>query len=154
MELRQCPARAALNNPTIVAEGVRQSSDIHAQLWQHAEASAREAPNDITATFIGTLNDVIDVHAERVAALRSRIPPTVWLLLGLMAAMGCGASAYAAGAHGVRMILTSVALPLLISVVILLIADLTNERQGIISVSQQPLIDLQTSLRSEPDSGH
>ena len=52
----------------------------------------------------------------------------------------------------VRSTFTSVLLPLLISVVILLIFDLTNEQVGIISISQQPLMDLQNSMRSDPAS--
>jgi hypothetical protein len=56
--------------------------------------------------------------------------------------------AYGAGADGVRSLLTSVLIPLLLTAVMLLIFDLNNERRGAISVSQQPLIDLQNSIRS------
>jgi len=140
-------AREALSDPARLSEGLRRSSEIQSTLWQHAEAAAREAPNDITSTFVTTLNDVIDTDAERVAAMRNRIPVVVWLILVVVAAAGCWTSAYAAGANGVRTALTSVFLPALITVVILLIADLTSERRGIIHVSQQPLIDLQNAIR-------
>jgi hypothetical protein len=45
-----------------------------------------------------------------------------------------------------------VLLPLLVTLVMLLIFDITNERWGIISVSQQPLVALQDSIQSA--SGH
>ena len=114
--------------------------------------AASEAPNDITATFVEAVNQLIDTDKERRAASRTRIPSGVWLILLVVSGVGCYMSAYAAGSQGVRSTFTSVLLPLLISVVILLIFDLTNEQVGIISISQQPLMDLQNSMRSDPAS--
>jgi hypothetical protein len=128
----------------------RRSADFETALWEHAESAAREAPNDITATFVTALNDMIDIDAERMAASRNRIPAGVWLLLIVVAAFGCFISAYASGAYGVRSPFTSVALPVLIAVVMLLIFDLMHERHGVIGVSQEPLIELQRSLTSGP----
>jgi hypothetical protein len=139
---------AALRDPALLTEGLRRSAEIQAALWQHAEASAKEEPNDITATFIEAMNAVIDIDAERLAASRNRIPAGVWLILVLVAAVGCGTSAYAAGSQGVRSAFSSVLLPLLITAVILLIFDLTNERHGIIGVSQQPLTDVRNAIQS------
>jgi hypothetical protein len=135
-------------DPVLLAEGLRKSAEIQSQLWRHAEAAAVEAPNDITATFVSSLNDVIDTDAERVAAGRNRIPGGVWLILLVVSAVGCWTSAYASGAQKVRSALTGALLPLLITVVLLLVFDLMSERRGFIEVSQQPLVDLQTSIRS------
>jgi hypothetical protein len=136
----------AQKDPALVADAIRRSREIHEMLWQHADAAARDAPNDMTAMFIETLNDLIDTDIARVAAGRNRIPSVVWLLLIAVAGVGCWTSNYAAGVDGMRSSLTSVLLPLLITGVILLVFDLTNERRGIIRVSQQPLIDVQRSL--------
>jgi hypothetical protein len=140
-------SRAALRDTAVMTEGLRRSAEIQSALWRHAEAAATEAPNDMTATFVEGLNDMIDVDAERLASSRSRIPAGVWIILAVVAAVGCCTSAYAAGASGVRSPLTNVLLPLLISAVILLIFDLTSERHGIIEVSLQPLIDVQRFIR-------
>jgi hypothetical protein len=147
-------AHDALRDRATIAADRRRIAEIRSALWQHAEASAREAPDDITATFVETLNDVIDTEAARVAASTNRIPPGVWLILVVAAAVGCWTSGYGAGATGVRSPLTGVLLPLLATVVMLLILDLTNERRGIISVSQQPLVDVQESIRSASPHGH
>jgi hypothetical protein len=136
-------SRAALRDPAKMTEGLRRSAEIQSTLWRHAEASAVEEPNDITATFFDPLNDLIDVDTERLAASRNRIPAGVWIILGLVAVVGCVMSSYAAGFSGVRSPFTNVVLPLLLSGVMLLIFDLTNERHGFIDVSLQPLIDLQ-----------
>ena len=139
--------RNGQRNPQQVAEALRRSEEIQSTLWRHAEAAAREAPTDITATFIETLNAMIDTGARRVAATRSRIPPGVWLILMVVAAIGCCMSGFAAGVSGVRAPLKIVLLPLLLSLVTLLIFDLTSERKGVIRVSRQPLLDLQESIR-------
>jgi hypothetical protein len=142
-------ARGELRDPVRLADTVRRTEAVEARLWRHAEAASIEAPNDITATFLDALNDMIDTDHERLAASRSRIPVGVWLLLLLVAAVGCWTSAYGAGANGVRSVLTCALLPLLITVVIVLVGDLASEREGLISVSQQPLVDLQNSIRSQ-----
>jgi hypothetical protein len=142
-------AHDVLRGPAVIAAARHRTAEIRSALWQHAEASAREAPNDLPATFVETLNDLIDSEAARVTASTNRIPPGVWLILVVVAAVGCWTSGYGAGADGVRSPLTGVLLPLLATVVMLLILDLTNERRGIISVSQQPLVDLQDSIRTK-----
>ena len=68
-------------------------------------------------------------------------------VLAVVAVIGCCTSAYAAGVSGVRAPLKDMLLPLLLSLVTLLIFDLTSEREGAIRISQQPLLDLQESIR-------
>jgi hypothetical protein len=142
-------APIALRDPVTMADGQRRSAAIQATLWEHAEEAAEEAPNDITATFVEAVNGVIDADRQRRAAARNRIPTGVWLILILVSSVGCAVSAYGSGADGVRSLLTAALLPLLISVVILLTIDVIDERHGLISVSQQPLLDLQEIMRSE-----
>jgi hypothetical protein len=60
--------REALRDPAAMTAIVRRAEGIRTALWQHAEASANEAPNDITATFIDTLNEMIDTEAARLTA--------------------------------------------------------------------------------------
>lgn len=135
-----------VDDPAKLAEGMRLIGNIQTQLWKHATESAKEAPTDITATFIESLNQTIDTDAERIAAMRAEIPSGVWLLLVLVAAFGCITTSYGAGAEGTRSKLGSVFLPLLIAVVIVLIFDISHSRVGLIQVSQQPLVDLQLSI--------
>ncbi|MFL6590492.1 MAG: hypothetical protein ACJ8M4_09990 [Chthoniobacterales bacterium] len=132
-----------------LAEGLRRSAEIEKELWQQAEIAAKEAPTPITATFIVTLNEMIDTDAERVHAGRNRIPATVWVLLILVAACGCLTSAYGSGAQGARSAFTSAFLPLLISIVIFLIFDLRTSHQGMVSVSQEPMLDLEKMMQEQ-----
>ncbi len=136
-----------VDDPAKRAEGMRLLGDIQTELWKHATNAAKEAPNDITALFIVSLNETIDTDAKRIAAMRAGIPSGVWLLLVLVAACGCVTTSYGAGAEGVRSKLGSVFLPLLISVVIVLIFDISHPRVGLIHIGQEPLVDLQQSMQ-------
>lgn len=140
---------ALSRDPVQLAEGLRLSAELQNQLWQHAETAAKE-PTPVTVTFIIALNEVIDTDAERIAAGRNQIPTGVWVLLIIVAGFGCFTTSYGAGAYGARSIFTNFFLPVLITIVIILIFDLTHTRQGVIGISQQPLIDLQASIQPKP----
>jgi hypothetical protein len=139
-------AREISQDPTKLAEGLRASAAIQKTLWAHAEAAAKESPTAIVVAFINALNDMIDTDAKRVAAGRNHIAAPVWVLVLLVAAFGCFTSAYGSGAQGARSNFTSFFLPLLIAVVIGLIFDLDHSLQGVIGVSQQPMLDLKASI--------
>jgi hypothetical protein len=120
---------------------------VQRELWAHAVAAGKESPSPLTATFVGALNETIDLDATRLNTLRAHVPGAVWLLLLAVAAAGCFASGYGTGAAGARSLLTTVLLPLLITFVITLVADLDRPRRGLIGISQQPLIDVREALR-------
>jgi hypothetical protein len=125
---------------------IRWSAELEAELWKHTRAVAAEVPTPITATFVTTLNEMIDTDAERLASVRYRIPGAVWLLLLLVAAFGCFTSGYRSGANGARSGFTGAVLPLLITIVVVLIFDLMHPKGGAIGISQQPLLDLKASI--------
>jgi len=135
---------------TKVVDGLRESAELQNELWRHAEAVAAESASPLTVTFITALNEVIDTDAERITAARNEIPTGVWMLLVLVAGFGCFTSGYGSGAQGARSIFTNLFLPALITVVILLIFDLTHSHQGFIGISQQPLIDVLNSIQPKP----
>ena len=145
-------AQAVLRDDVRLAGELRRSEEIQSLLWQHAERAAAEAPTPITSTFVQALNDLIDADGERLEGWRNRIPAGVWLILLVVSSVGCFTSAYVSGAFAVRSPFTSFVLPLLISIVMLLIFDLTHERQGVVRMSQQSMLDLQRAIHSEKGS--
>jgi FtsH-binding integral membrane protein len=139
---------SAGNDSTKIAAAEEEAAKLQRELWAETVAAGKEAPTPITATFINALNETIDLDATRLHALRSRVPGAVWLLLLIVAGAGCFASGYGAGASGERTGFSDAMLPLLIAVVITIIADFDRPRHGLISISQQPLLDLKQSLQS------
>jgi len=138
-----------VDDPAMRTEGIRLIGDIQTELWKHATEAAKEAPNDITAMFIVSLNETIDADAKRINAMRAGIPSGVWLLLVIVAVCGCVTTSYGAGAEGVRSKLGSVFLPVLITIVIVLIFDISHSRVGLIQIGQEPLVDLQQSMQAK-----
>ena len=134
------------NDPAKLAEGLHRPQTSQNALWAHAEAAARESPTAIVASFINALNVMIDTEAKRVSAGRNHIPAGVWVLVVLVASFGCYTSAYGSGAEGARSNFTSFFLPLLLTFVIALVFDIDHALQGVIGVSQQPLLELRESL--------
>jgi hypothetical protein len=131
-----------------VAPAIKRSEEIHNQLWTHASASMVENPNSIAyGLFVETLNDVIDLHSARVLiAVRSRIPPTIWLALYSIAFFAFGTMGYHAGLGSANRSFALIAVAVIFSSVIWLIKDLDTAQEGTLRVSQQSMIDLRNSM--------
>jgi len=134
-----------------VAAAEDAGAKLQGEIWASAVLAAKEAPTPLAGTFILALNEMIDVDATRLNALRTHVPGAVWLLVLAVAMVGCCASGYGAGSSGVRNNFANSVLPMLIAVVITLIADLDRPRGGMIRASQQPMLDLHAAL-SRPGS--
>jgi hypothetical protein len=132
-----------------VTEGIRRSENLQDQLWAEAVAIGKNNPNSIVVgLFVQSLNEVIDLHAKRVTAgLRDRIPGAIWAALLVVAVLSLAAMGYHAGLARTSRSLAEVAVALTFSAVIGLIADLDRPQEGILTVSQQALIDLQQSMK-------
>lgn len=140
--------RIAKGQGTSVEEVIRRSEEIQGRLWAEAVGAAEKDPRSVpTGLFVQALNDVIDLHAKRVtASLRSRIPTPVWVVL-----YGVAILAFIAMGYHVGLIRTSrspgiLAVALTFAAVMWLVVDLDRPGEGWLTVSQQPLLDLRSSM--------
>jgi len=133
-----------------VSAGIRESESLQNELWSNTVDLARKNPDSIVVgLFVQSLNELIDLHATRVAAgVRSRIPSPIWLALFAVAAIALGAMGYHAGLVRTSRPLAILAVGVTFTAVIGLIADLDRPTQGIVRVSQQALIDVRESMRA------
>ena len=127
----------------------KNSNDLQTKLWTEAVSAANTSPTAVTVSFITSLNEMIDLDATRVHASRSKVPGAVWLLVLVVASAGCYASGYNTGANGTRSTFANFMLPILVTVVIAIIADLDRPHRGFIGITQQPLVDLKESIKSQ-----
>lgn len=127
-------------------EAVKESEQLHDYLWTRAVRATQQDPRPVTNLFITALNDVIDLHAKRLAAFRSHVPESVFLLLYFVAAVAMGVTGYVAGLGGQRNFWPSTTTAVLIAVVIVVVMDLDRPRRGLIQVSQQSMVELRDSL--------
>jgi hypothetical protein len=134
-----------------VEQGMRRSDELHVLLWDHATALGKEHPTSIVVgLFIQSLNEVIDLHATRVAVgLRGRVPGVIWAALYAVAAVSLAAMGYHAGLTGTSRSLAVLVMAFTFALVIGVIADLDRPGKGMLETSQQAMVDLQASM-AEP----
>jgi hypothetical protein len=124
----------------------KRTAELQDRVWAEAVAAAAERPSSITASFIASLNETIDLEAKRVAATRNHVPGAVWLLLLCVAGCGLWLVSYPAGTSGRHSILERFVFPILIAIVIAIITDIDTPRAGLISLDERPLLELNETL--------
>ena len=121
------------------------------QLWSQAILVAKkDSSSEMYALFVDSLNAVIDFHTKRVVVSHYRIPGVIWLALHTVLILSMACVGYQFGLAGTRDLAISLFLALAFSIVIWLIADLERGTEGLLQVSQQPMIDLDQKLESSP----
>ena len=125
----------------------KESTLILDELWAQAEIAAAAAPNPVTTSYITSLNETIDLAATRLAASRYTIPNVLWVLLVLVAAFGIWASGFNAGVNRRRAWFLTVGLPVLITLVMLLIADISLPHHGFVRADYGSMLDLLESIK-------
>jgi len=124
-----------------------QTERLQDQLWAQAVAAAGTDRRAVTTgLFLQAVNDVIDLHAKRLTAVRDHVPESIILLLigvGVIAMLVMGQGC---GLAGNRHFLVASAVALLTASVLVLIVDLDRPLRGLIQVGQQSMIDLKRSL--------
>ncbi len=142
------PLRIAPTDRATLAANIARSSEVLDELWLIAEDVARSPDaNDVTALFVESLNETIDLNTTRIiAGVFARVPETVlWLLVG-GSVLSLGMVGFSAGTTGQRSVLTAVVLVLAFGAVLVLVIDLDRPQDGFIQVSQVPLIQLTERL--------
>lgn len=131
---------------------------IQERLWHMAVANAREDMNsDVAALYIESLNDMSGIQASRVAVgIQARIPDEIWLVLYFITILGMVAVGYQTGIAGSNRSMARPILAMSFALVFALIASLDRPDSGVLTITQQPLIDLRDQMiaASQPaDSG-
>ncbi|HKU43481.1 MAG TPA: hypothetical protein VJR89_35205 [Polyangiales bacterium] len=120
---------------------------MHAEIWRHAVAAARRDPGPTTALLVSALNDMIDLHGARVAALYNNVPDAViWFLL-VLSVLAVGIAGYASGVSNARYWPATFIVILLVASVVMVIIDLDRPRRGLIRAGQPAMLELQRSLK-------
>jgi len=122
------------------------SGSIQDELWELARVAAKETGGPIVSLYIRSLNETIDSFGRRDAALKRHVPVLVlYLLFGTFITTGAVVG-YASGLGDQRSTFATYALVLLIILLVFVIIDLDRPRRGLIAVSQDSLLELQTVM--------
>lgn len=134
-----------INEDDIKREQISQrTSQLQADLWTAVRGVAADQPAPIAALVLSGMNDVINSQGYTQAAFWNRIPTAAWLLMAAIALCSNLLFGYRSrkGATGKL----STVLPFVISIAMLLIADIDAPRHGLIRISPQNLESLAKSL--------
>lgn len=130
---------------------LNRSLEIDDQLWTEVAAAAIARPTSSTSLAVQGVNEVIDIHERRVVGARyNRIPGSVWVGLMAITLLTMLTIGMQIGLTGKRRLLAVTPLSLAFAMLVTLIVDLNRPDGGFITVSQQPMIDLQDMMARSP----
>jgi Protein of unknown function (DUF4239) len=130
-----------------------QSETLHGQMWNAVRESTQlEPPPRIADSMFKGLIDALSIHRSRVFSWESRVPDSViWLLL-----LGCIAGVCAIGLAGGlgnhRGLPARVIVTVLLCATIYVVLDLDRPHEGLIQISQSPMLHLQQILDNDPEA--
>jgi hypothetical protein len=143
--------RLALIEPAQLDKAVARSEQIQTELWKQAEILAKESPTPVTSLYLSALNEMIDIHTERlIMRFYVRIPQSVLIGVYIVALLTMILIGVQGSYTGKRNFLALFLMVLILSMVFLIIIDLDRPSQGLIRIPQKALIDLQQQIRSMP----
>ena len=145
-----CPSRS----PTRHSSKLRRNESVEIQnsLWALAgDALNGGADGSAPRLYAETLNEMIDAHTTRLAALDNRIPaPVLWLqVLASALALGVLGMFLASHERGVLMALLAAGL---VAVMLLVIFDLDRPHRGMITIPDGPLVAVRQLMNAPPSA--
>jgi hypothetical protein len=130
---------------------LEQATKIQRELWQIAKSAVEQRPTLFTSLFIQELNETIDLNERRLAAQQNRLPRAMWFVLLSLSALTC----LLVGLTQRPLVIPALmVMPLMISIVFAVIADLDTSKSGLINVGSGSLERLRTDLDQSSPSSH
>jgi hypothetical protein len=130
-----------------------QSDAIHAQMWKAVKESTEvNPPAKIADDMLKGLINSLSIHRNRLFAWESRVPDSViWLLL-LGCIAGITAIGLAGGLGNHRGLPARIIVTLLLCATIYVVLDLDRPHEGLITISQSPMLHLQQIVDRDPEA--
>ena len=139
--------QAASGDLAGVKVAIKRSVDIHKLLWDVVSTAAVKAPSVNTSLMVQSLNEVIDMHEKRLnAALGNRIPGSIWISLIIISVFTMVTLGTHTGLTSKRGLIAVVPLSLAFAALLVIVVELDRPQRGLITVSQQAMINLQSSI--------
>jgi hypothetical protein len=124
-----------------------QTRALQQQMWTPAaDAAKQDVQSNTLQLFVESLNEVISAQGRRDAARLNHLPGSALYLLFTVSALSMGVLGYRSGLGNGRSVLGTVLLVLLIASILVIILDIDQPYRGLITISQQSLIDLRNSM--------
>ena len=137
----------AVADPSLLDAAQIRSAEIHNELWSIVENVVGQGNESaIMAIFVDSINEVIDVHSDRLAAADLRLPEVLWIALYAASVLSFLLVGVSSSTDGKRDPLAILLFVLAFVAVLIIIVDLNRAGQGILTVSQSAMSDLLRSM--------
>lgn len=138
-----------IRHPRITEEQLQKGLAINEQMHNEMQSLVKVAVDDgtpIIVPLVNTFNDLTSSHDARLAAIRNRLPPSIVVLLCLSAIIAMIQIGMQHGDLSERELITGMGFILLVCLCVWVTLDLNQPQGGMITISQEPLQRLLTSL--------
>ena len=134
---------AAASDQTQQESAITRSEEIHGELWSIVEDNVRQGKeSDITALYVESINEVINVHSLRLAAVNLRLPRLLRVVLFAATVLSFLLVGVANSADGKRDFAAILLFALAFVAVLMIMVDLDRPQEGLLTISQTALSDL------------
>jgi hypothetical protein len=138
-------------DPAVTELAITRSEQIHTELWLLAEKVAKANPDPMVALYLESLNQVFDLHTERVnAELGFRVPPIIILGLYAVSLLTMILTGVYDSYREKHNLIALIMVVMIVSVVFLVIVDLDRSNVGLLQIPQKALVDLLQRLTLLP----
>jgi hypothetical protein len=120
----------------------QRTSQLEGELWAAVRGPVAAQQTPVTALALAGMNDVLNSQGYTQAAYWNRIPTAAWCLLAAIA-LCCAVLLGYQARQSRRLVFV---LPLVVSISLMLIADIDAPRHGLIKISPQSLQSLAKSM--------
>ncbi|WP_045469750.1 bestrophin-like domain [Sporocytophaga myxococcoides] len=122
------------------------SEIVQLKIWRMASKNAVLNNDWNSSLFLSTLNEMIDLSAERYAVQLNHVPEIILYLMILLATISTFTLGFGCGLEKNRKFIFSYSLVVLMILVLMVIIDLDRPLRGIIRVGDKSLLDLDQSI--------
>jgi hypothetical protein len=131
-------------------EIIQKTLQSQAKLWPITKQVMEQIqPDPIEALLVAAVNDVLDVHTNRVAAAFDNLPTAVLWMLVFIAMVSVGVGGFNAGISDRLSRGRQTALILVLASVLMVLMDLDRPNDGLIQVSQQSVYSAIAVMESD-----
>ncbi|MDJ0958673.1 MAG: hypothetical protein QNI91_17535, partial [Arenicellales bacterium] len=132
-----------------IEQTIDKSEKLQNDLWSKAVTIANQQPTPVSALFLQSLNELIDMHEKRITVgIHHRLPIEIWTMLYGLAILALAMGGYDSGLHGSRRVIAiTVTAAVAFSVVLTLVIALDRSHHRLSASIDAPMVDVQEDIR-------